>query len=224
MKNERIIYHGSQKIIELPGYGLGKPYNDYGLGFYCTEHIELAKEWACSASQGGYANQYILDMNDLVVLDITEMNVLIWLAILLNNRKFMAKGALATEAKEYLLNRFLIDYSGYDVMIGYRADDSYFSFATGFLNNSLSLEQLTKAMQLGQLGQQVVLKSEKAFRQIQFQNYIEAKHDIYHEKRLSRDTFARADFQKMKTQKQVTESVYMIDILREGWKKDDICL
>ena len=40
------IYHGSPEIFEKPQFGKGKPYNDYGRGFYCTEHIELAKDWA----------------------------------------------------------------------------------------------------------------------------------------------------------------------------------
>lgn len=43
-----IIYHGSSEIVKQPVYGKGKPYNDYGIGFYCTEHLELAKEWACT--------------------------------------------------------------------------------------------------------------------------------------------------------------------------------
>ena len=38
------IYHGSKDIIKQPEYGKGKPHNDYGLGFYCTEDIEMAKE------------------------------------------------------------------------------------------------------------------------------------------------------------------------------------
>ena len=47
MKQDLIIYHGSQQIVETPKFGIGKKYNDYGQGFYCTESIELAKEWAC---------------------------------------------------------------------------------------------------------------------------------------------------------------------------------
>ena len=43
-----IIYHGSKNIITKPEFGKGNIANDYGLGFYCTENIELAKEWACS--------------------------------------------------------------------------------------------------------------------------------------------------------------------------------
>ena len=46
MKKDIIIYHGSQQIVEVPKFGLGKTYNDYGQGFYCAESIELAKEWA----------------------------------------------------------------------------------------------------------------------------------------------------------------------------------
>ena len=52
------IYHGSDHIIEQPVFGKGKPFNDYGRGFYCTEHIELAKEWACSADSDGYFAKY----------------------------------------------------------------------------------------------------------------------------------------------------------------------
>ena len=43
MKKDMIIYHGSQQIVEVPKFGIGKTYNDYGQGFYCTEDIELAK-------------------------------------------------------------------------------------------------------------------------------------------------------------------------------------
>ena len=42
---KKIIYHGSSRIIEKPLFNFGKKYNDYGIGFYCTEEMELAKEW-----------------------------------------------------------------------------------------------------------------------------------------------------------------------------------
>lgn len=38
------LWHGSRKIVEVPQFGLGKAHNDYGLGFYCTESIDLARE------------------------------------------------------------------------------------------------------------------------------------------------------------------------------------
>lgn len=63
------LWHGSQKIIETPQLGLGKVHNDYGQGFYCTESLDLAREWACSRDADGFANRYELDMADLKVLD-----------------------------------------------------------------------------------------------------------------------------------------------------------
>ena len=68
-----IIYHGSKDIIEKPEFGKGNKKNDYGLGFYCTESVELAKEWACSNNEtNGYANQYEIDLSDYKVLDLRD--------------------------------------------------------------------------------------------------------------------------------------------------------
>ena len=130
MKDKIIVYHGSPHIVERPVFGAGNPYNDYGLGFYCTESIDLAKEWACSLDTDGYANQYILDMNGLSVLSLTEgnYNILNWLCILLENRQFKVIGDIAKQEKEYIFEHFTVDYKKYDIIKGYRADDSYFSF------------------------------------------------------------------------------------------------
>lgn len=222
--NEKIIlYHGSTHIIEQPQCGLGKPNNDYGLGFYCTESIELAKEWACSAESDGYANQYELDMSGLSVLSLTggEYSILNWLAILLENRKFRVAAPVAAQAKQYLLENFLIDYRQYDIIKGYRADDSYFSFATAFLNNTISLPKLEEAMQLGKLGEQVVAVSERAFQGFSFVQADFAEKEIYYPKKLSRDTATRDAFFKERESASMLTETYMLDILREGWKSDD---
>lgn len=42
----------------------------------------------------------------------------------------------------------------------------YFSFAQDFVAGVISLEKLSEAMRLGKLGEQIVLKSPKAFDQI----------------------------------------------------------
>jgi len=155
-----IIYHGSRSIIEKPTFGLGNPRNDYGLGFYCTQEMELAKEWACTEESSGYANQYELILSGLSVITLSskDYNILNWLAVLLANRIFHISNDLAAEGKAYLLDKFLPDVQNYDVIIGYRANDSYFSFANAFLNNTLSLSQLENAMFLGKLEKQTVLK------------------------------------------------------------------
>lgn len=75
-----------------------------------------------------------------------------WLTILLQNRNFTLSNQIAIEAKKFLISKYAIDLSTYDLIIGYRADDSYFSFAEDFLNNSISLERLEETMHLGKLG------------------------------------------------------------------------
>ena len=217
------LYHGSASIIEKPVFGAGKPYNDYGLGFYCTEYIELAKEWACSAELDGYANRYEFHTEGLSVLSLTggEYTILHWLAILLENRKFRTGASVAESAKRYLLENFLTDYRNYDVIKGYRADDSYFSFATAFLNNTISLSKLEKAMQLGALGEQVVAVSKEAFERFSFVQAEFSPKEIYYPKKLARDTAAREEFLREREAFFELTEVYMIDILREGWKADD---
>jgi len=222
MKNI-VLYHGSTKIIEQPILGDGNPKNDYGLGFYCTEELDLAKEWASTERNDGFANRYELDTEELSILYLSQRpyHIFNWLSILLKNRTFIVSQGLPFEAMQYLLSNFLPDYEHYDVIMGYRADDSYFSFANAFLNNTISLEQLRSAMMLGKLGEQVVLKSEKAFSSIVFTNSIPVDSSQYYPKRMARDRQARNDFQQMKSAVSTADAVYMIDILRQKWTNDD---
>ena len=223
MSDKLTIYHGSSKIIERPDFGTGNPHNDYGLGFYCTESMELAKEWASSTETDGFANQYQLNLTGLSTLSLTsgDYHILNWLSVLLENRRFRIDGAIAQQAKAYISENFSVDYKQYDIIRGYRADDSYFSFANAFLNNTISVTQLEKAMVLGKLGEQIVLISQKAFASIEFVNAIPAPNEIYLPKKLARDTAARKDFQQEKARGSILTEQYILDIMREGWKNDD---
>lgn len=223
MKTELSIYHGSQKIIQAPAFGVGNKRNDYGLGFYCTESLDLAKEWACTEENSGFANQYCLNLTRLSVLNLadSDYNILNWLAILLQNRIFKISNEIAAEGKEYLIKTFTPDYHTFDVIIGYRADDSYFSFANAFLNNTLSLEQLEKAMYLGKLGEQIVLKSKKAFEQLTFIKAIPAEKEFFYQKKIARDYAARAAFRGEKISRRAVDAIYLLDILRGEWKSND---
>ena len=223
MSDKLTSYHGSSKIIERPDFGTGNPHNDYGLGFYCTESMELAKEWASSTETDGFANQYQLNLTGLSTLSLTsgDYHILNWLSVLLENRRFRIDGAIAQQAKAYISENFSVDYKQYDIIRGYRADDSYFSFANAFLNNTISVTQLEKAMVLGKLGEQIVLISQKAFASIEFVNAIPAPNEIYLPKKLARDTAARKDFQQEKARGSILTEKYILDIMREGWKNDD---
>ena len=214
------IYHGSVKLVEKPLFGAGKPHNDYGRGFYCTEHAELAKEWACSADSDGYANHYQLDMTGLTVLNLNEpeYNILNWLAILLENRKFNVADGMPQRAKAYLLENFKVDYKKYDIIVGYRANDSYFSYAGDFVNGTLSLSDLSEAMRLGKLGEQVVLKSRKAFEALTFVEAINVSRQEYFAKYKSRDEEARDRYRQIASKPMAEDETYIIDIIRNNWK------
>lgn len=148
------LWHGSQKIIETPQLGHGKIHNDYGQGFYCTESLDLAREWACSRDADGFANRYELDIADLKVLDLLSPQycVLHWIALLVEHRSFRKDTAIAAGACEYLHDHFLPQTSTCDVIRGWRADDSYFSYARAFVNNTITVDQLGRSMRLGNLG------------------------------------------------------------------------
>ena len=219
----KIIYHGSNDIIEKPKFGKGKPYNDYGLGFYCTENLALAKEWAVDIGRDGYANIYEIDDSRLSVLNLNDeqYTILHWLAILLENRHFDSPSSLSHEAKEYILNNFSVDYKSYDVIIGYRADDSYFSFAQDFLNGTISYRQLNNAMHLGNLGQQFVLKSKKAFDLISFIGYENASFNEWYSRKENRDKAARRDYFDTEKNKRLRGDIYITQIIDEEMNGND---
>lgn len=217
------LYHGSENIIEKPVYGNGARYNDYGKGFYCTENIELAKEWACAKQKNGYANIYDLDLSELNVLNLNSgsYNILNWLAILADNRTYWQNGSIAEPAKNYIKENFLPDISTYDVIISYRADDSYFSFAQDFVSGVISLQKLAQAMRLGKLGEQIVLKSPKAFAQIQFAGYENADAEEYYIKKNEREREARRQYRRNKKEKADVNELFILDIMREEIKNGD---
>lgn len=217
-----IIYHGSVNILEKPQYGKGKDYNDYGKGFYCTESLELAKEWACTEKSSGYANKYELNLENLKVLDLRnkKYNVLHWITLLIKNRRFAITNEISKEGKEYLINNFLIDISEYDIIIGYRADDAYFTFAQNFLNNTISVQKLKEALLLGNLGEQIVLKSEQAFSRLKFLGYEIADQDIYYSLRKIRDDVARKKYYENRRGLK-EDDIYLVDIIMKGIKQND---
>ena len=219
-----IIYHGSKDIIKAPEFGKGKPYNDYGRGFYCTEYLDLAKEWACDDQGGGFANKYELDIDALKVLDLngSDYCILHWISILLRNRRFTLDSEIAEQAKNYILQNFPVQTKDVDIIKGYRADDSYFSYARDFLQNTISVKRLSQAMKLGNLGNQIVLISPKAFDHIRFIGYEEAPQEIHLPLRKKRDELARAAyFTDRKGAGVSADDIYMLDIMRNEMKAND---
>ena len=220
------LLHGSDHIIEKPDFLLGKTNNDYVRGFYCTQELSMAMEWACKKNSDGFVNKYVLEQDSLNILNLLDgkYNILHWMALLLKNRTFRLSNEIAIDARGYIIENFSIDLKAYDVIIGYRADDSYFSFAQDFVAGVISLEKLSEAMRLGKLGEQIVLKSEKAFEQIKYVRSEIVDREIYYVRKNEREREARKEYRMSKLQKDTINQLYMIDIMREGMENDDVRL
>ncbi len=221
MKRELLIYHGSVSVIEKPVFGGGKLRNDYGRGFYCTEDPDLAKEWAVDEGIDGFANKYSIDVKDLAILDLSkDANVLNWITILLQNRVFNLKNDIAKQGKAYLIEHFALPVDHYDIIRGYRADDSYFAYAESFLSNTISVQRLSEALRLGDLGEQIVLKSTRAFDRLRFLGAEAADSATYYPLRQIRNMNARKAFLMNRRGTPAPDDLYLIDIMR-GVPEDD---
>lgn len=218
------LYHGSPHVVQRPTYQLGNPKNDYGCGFYCTESLDMAKEWACKRNADGFANAYALNDVGLRLLDLMsdDYTVLNWIALLLKNRQFALKNPIAEDARDYLIEHFAPPVERYDLVRGYRADDSYFSYAQSFVENGLPLGLLNRALKLGNLGEQVVLVSEQAFSQLSFEGAEPAPSAEYYPRFLDRDIRARdayrGDVCRAKTYR---DDLFVMEIMREEVGNDD---
>lgn len=219
------LYHGSPVIVRKPQFGLGKTYNDYGQGFYCTESLDLAKEWSVDEGRDGFANIYSLETDGLKVVRLNEKPFCImhWLSVLLQHREFELDTNLAAEAKAYILSRFPVDLSDADAVIGYRADDSYFTFARNFLNGAITLAKLSEAMRLGKLGLQFMLKSARAFSRIAFINAIPAAASEWYPLKKGRDDEARRTYHEVRGRRE-RNGLYITRILDEEMTADDLRL
>lgn len=216
-----ILYHGSSIIVEKPKYGYGKTTNDYGQGFYCTEDPELAREWACFDKKGGFINTYSLDTGELSMLELDEANVIEWIAILVKHRFIRFSSPVERRMSEYIISHFMPESLDYDIIKGYRADDSYFSYVRAFLSNTISLQQLSQAMKLGNLGMQIFLQSEKAFERIRFVEADEVPGDEYYSKRMKRDYKAREDYYRL-LEESVSEGIFARDIVGKEMTADEL--
>lgn len=189
-----ILYHGSPNKVVVPQFGFGEDKHDYGKGFYLTDNIELAKEWAvCRPDEmNGWVHKYELETDDLKILDFQKHNILSWLAELMKHRD-------ASDSKRYkvLSQKFIAEYGidtrEYDVIKGWRANASYFYIAKEFVRDNIDIEILEELLSLGGLGIQYCIKSELAYSKLTEveDGLISVDYSEFNEKYNERDIIAR---------------------------------
>lgn len=209
----KILYHGSEVEVKNPAFTYGRSDNDYGGGFYCTLDKKAASMWAVKKNNDGYISEYSIDLNGLNILNLNsdKYNVLHWITILIQNRG--VDGVENDEALEFLYENFSLNTSSYDIITGYRADDSYFSFARDFLNDNITLETLSSSLVLGKLGEQFVLKSKKAFSSITFISSKKVKREDYYSSFKDEDENARKEYRELRKGKK-SEGILITEIVK----------
>jgi hypothetical protein len=157
------VFHGSDHIVKKPDYLGGKSDNDYGNGFYTTEYEERARSWAALNGEPGQSivNVYHLDIDALKVLDLNDCGVLSWIAEVVANRGTDQEAAGIVGNR--IVELYRVDTEGADIIRGYRADDSYTQVIEAFLMNQINITEVERLFYKGSLGNQIFLKSQKAF-------------------------------------------------------------
>ena len=184
------VFHGSDHIIKIPRYMGGKTDNDYGNGFYTTEYEERARSWATlnGNPQKSIVNMYQVDLDGLNILDLNERGVLAWIAEVVSNRGTNQEAA--SIVGERLVELYAPNHDGYDIIKGYRADDSYTQVVEAFLLNQINIFEVEHLFYKGSLGNQIFLKSKKAFEHIK---WLESYEVVMLEEYKNSDMYARRE-------------------------------
>ena len=188
------LFHGTPNKIVVPEYGKGEEKHDYGKGFYLTESIDLAKEWAvCRPNEeNGFVHQNELETDELKILSFQEEGVLAWLAELMKHRDASDSRRYRMLSKKFI-DRYGVNTDKYDVIKGWRANASYFYIAKEFVRDNIDMDILEELLSLGGLGIQYCIKSELAFSKLhEVENGLQTvKYDEFNEKYNQRDITAR---------------------------------
>lgn len=162
------LFHGSDHVVENPCFGFGRDDNDYGSGFYTTRIYNKAVSWAKSmgSPELSFVNKYSIDVETLNVVNLDNFGVLAWIAEIAAHRPI--KSELSSDFLPDFVNKYKIDTSNADIIIGYRADDSYTDVIGAFCDGLITCDEVQRLFYKGNLGEQYFIKSESAFRCLHF--------------------------------------------------------
>jgi len=162
-----ILYHGSQNETVEPSFGRGDDRHDFGRGFYLTDSAELAGEWSVCRpeSHDGWIHAFDLDLTGLKVFDFREFDPLAWVAELMRHRDADESAAYRRRAPVFV-GKYGVDIGVADVVVGWRADASYFYIVKAFVRGEVDVACMPRLLKLGGFGLQYAIKTPTAYAQL----------------------------------------------------------
>ena len=156
--NRLILYHGSKKGINGDIAPISRGECDFGCGFYMGTNTLQPLTLVCNEEKPKFYTVE-LDMTGLKVLTV-EIGM-DWAMLIAYYRKEMesAKGTPIYEKYAHMAD-------GYDIIIGYIANDRMYTELSRFFNRTLTDVALINCLSALDLGKQYVAISEKACKQI----------------------------------------------------------
>jgi len=148
---ERIIYHGSQQIVEKPEIRPTKFCKDFASGFYCTLLKEQAIRWAVRHPVIGYVNEFVYRENpDLKIRRFDEMTE-DWLDFIVSCR-----------------NGSTHDF---DIVEGPMANDTIYNYIQDFIDGIISREAFWALAKFKHPTHQISFHSTEALKTLTFRRY-----------------------------------------------------
>lgn len=141
-----IVYRGTNQFCK-----------SFGSGLYCRFSKDLAREY-------GHINKYEINFDDLKILDLREENIMEWITIVTYYRDISVRDCVFT------FNVF--DLSSYDVIIGYRSDNSYLTALKQCLSGNITRNILQNILRRDDRNIEICLKSDKAKSRLKFKRVI----------------------------------------------------
>lgn len=156
--NKFILYHGSKNGINGDIAPISRGDCDFGTGFYMGTEVLQPLTLICGEEKPAF---YVVDfsLKDLKVLNI-ELG-LEWAMLIAYHRGYMdiIKGTKIYEKYAHYLD-------GYDVVLGYIADDRLYTELNKFFNGNITDEVLMQCLSALDLGKQYVSLTKKACKNI----------------------------------------------------------
>lgn len=205
------VYHGSydvdgmkviKEVVADDYEGIKKfkvrKNTDFGPAFYLTNRMPQASMWSVRLDTNGWLCSFVLNLTNLKVLNLDPMHKppLRWIAELVYNRHFKS---INDEEWDYIVRNWRKNSTGYDVILGYTADDQYFSIFDDFFSNNLSFTGLCKVMMLGNLGYQYAVRSHKAYKALTRLKNQKIDKTIWHPRFLEHQNLAKRQYEEIRT-------------------------